>query len=77
MMESSDSTESERDEEQMSQNTNSNNATVTGLAGVTGPSVIKFKYKEFTVKGQRWHAGCRNCNKHIQDKVNVTSAFTK
>ena len=46
--------------------------TVTGPTGVTGPRVIKFGYKEFTVKGQRWHAGCRNCNKRIQDKVNVT-----
>ena len=72
-MESSDSNESERDEEQMSQNTNSNifsnsaSVTVTGLTGVTGPRVIKFGYKKFTVKGQRWHAGCRNCNKRIQD----------
>ena len=78
-MESSDSNESERDEEQMSQNTNSNSVsvTVTGPTGVTGPRVIKSGYKEFTVKGQRWHAGCRKCNKRIQDKVNVTSAFTK
>ena len=80
-MESSDSNESEGDEEQMSQNTNSNSApvTVTGPTGVTGPHVIKFGYKEFTVIGQRWNAGCtcRNCNKCIQEKVNVTSAFTK
>ena len=84
-MESSDSNESERDEEQMSQNTNNNNnnnsnsasVTVTGPTGVTGPRVLKFGYKEFTVKGQRCHARCRNCNKRIQDKVNVTSAFTK
>ena len=63
----------------MSQNTNSNSAsvTVTGPTGVTGPRVIKLGYKEFTVKDQRWHAGFRNCNKRIQDKVNVTSAFTK
>ena len=75
----------ERDEEQISQNTNSNNVivivyqyvAVTGPTGVTGSRVIKLGYKEFTVKGQRWHAGCRNCNKRIQDKVNVTSAFTK
>ena len=56
-MESSDSKESERDEEHMSQNTNSNSASVTvaGPTGVTGPRVIKFGYrpKEFTVKGQR------------------------
>src|SRR6218665_720857 len=73
------STESERDEEQKSQNTNSNSAsvTVTGPTGVTGPRVIKFGYTEFTVKGQRWHAGYRNCNKRIQDKVNVISAFIK
>ena len=78
-MESSDSNESDRDEEQMSQNTNSNNASVivAGPTGVTGPRVIKLGYKEFTMKGQRWHAGYRNCNKRIQDKVNVTSAFTK
>ena len=82
-MESSDSNESERDEDQMSQNTNSNSnsasVTVTGPTGVTEPRVIKFGYKEFrpTVKGQRWHAGCRNCNKRIQDKVDFTSAFTK
>ena len=84
-MESSDSNESERDEEQMSENTNSNSnsrpnsalVTVTRPTGVNGPRVIKFGYKEFTVKGQRWHAGCRICNKRIQDKVNVTSAFTK
>ena len=51
-MESSDSNESESNEEQMSQNTNSNSAsvTVTGPTGVTGPYVIKFGYKEFTVK---------------------------
>ena len=52
-MESSDSNESERDEEEMSQNTNSNSnsvsVTVTGPSGVTGPRVIKFGYKEFTV----------------------------
>ena len=78
-MESSDSNESDRDEEQMSQNTNSNSASVivAGPTGVTGPRVIKFGYKEFTVKGQRWRAGCRNCNKRIQDKVNLTSAFHK
>ena len=79
-MESNDSDESERDEEQMSQNTNSNSnsasVTVTGPTGVTGPRVIKFGYKEFTVKGQRWHAGCRNCSKRIQDKVNVTTVTT-
>ena len=77
----SDSNESEREDEQMSQNTNGNSnsasVTVTGPTGVTGPCVIKFGHKEFTVKGQRWYAGCRNCNKLIQDKVNVTSALTK
>ena len=41
-----------RDEEQMSQNTNSNSASVivagpTGVTGVTGTRVIKFRYKEF------------------------------
>ena len=75
-MESRDSNESERDEEQMSQNTNSNSnstpVTVTGPTGVTGLCLIKFGYKEFTVKCQQWHAACRSC-----DKVNVTSAFTK
>ena len=80
-MESSGSNESERDEEQKSQNTNSNSnnasVTVAGPTGVTRPRVIEFRYKEFTVKGQRWHAGCRNCNKRIQEKVNVKSAFTK
>ena len=80
-MESSDSNESERDEEQMSQNTNSNSnsasVTVTGPTGVTGPRTIKFGYREFTVKGQQWHVGCRNCNKRIQDKVNVATALTK
>jgi len=76
IMESSYSNESDRDEEQMSQNTNSNSASVivSGPTGVTGPHVIKFGYKEFTV---RWRVGCRNCNKRIQDKVNITSAFTK
>ena len=68
-MDSSDSNEIERDEEQMSQNSNSNSnsasVTVTGPTGVTGPRVIKLRYKEFTVKGQRWRAGCRNCNKRI------------
>ena len=78
-MKSSDSDESDRDEEQISQNTNSNGASVivSGPTGVIGPRVIKFGYKEFTVKDQQWHAGCRNCNKRIQDKVNVISAFTK
>ena len=52
-MESSDSNESDRDEEQMSQNTNSNSASVIGPAGVTGSRVIKFGYKEFPVKDQR------------------------
>ena len=64
-MESIDLNESERDENQMSQNTNSNScrSTVTvEPTGVTRPRVIKFGYKEFTVKGQRWHAGCRNWN---------------
>ena len=59
-MESSDSNESDRDEEQMSQNTNSNSASVivAGPTGVTGPRVIKFGYKEFTLKDQRSMA-CR------------------
>ena len=74
-----DSNESERDEKQMSQNTNSNSASVivAGPTGVTGPCVVKFGYKEFPVKDQRWRAGCRNCNKRILDEVKVTSAFTK
>jgi len=60
---------SDRDEEQMSQNTNTNSAVdliVAGLTGVTGSLVIKFGYKEFPVKDQRWRAWCRNCNKRIQ-----------
>ena len=42
-MESSDSNESDRDEEQISQNTNSDSASVivAGPTGVTGPHVIK------------------------------------
>ena len=53
-MESSDSNESDRDEEQMSQNTNSrpNSASVI-VAGPTGSRVIEFGYKEFPVKDQR------------------------
>ena len=39
-MESSDSNESQRDERQMSQNTNSNSASVI-VAGPTGVTVIK------------------------------------
>ena len=74
-MESSDSDESDRDEVQ-AQDSNSASVTVEPT-GVTGPRVIKFGYKEFTVKCQRWHAACRSSNKSIQDKVNVTSAFTK
>ena len=52
--------ENDRDEEQMSQNTNSNNASVVvaGPTGVTGSRAIKFGYKEFPVKDQRWMA-CR------------------
>src|SRR6218665_3610115 len=80
-MKSNDSNESDIDEEQMSQNTNSNSASVivAGLIGVTGSRVTKFGYKEFPVKDQRLMV-CRmyrNCSKRIQDKVNVTSAFTK
>ena len=50
----------ERDEEQMSQNTNSNSASVivAGPTGVTGPRVTKFGCKEFPVKDQRLMA-CR------------------
>ena len=46
-MASSDLNESDRDEEQMSQNTNSNSASVilAGPTGVTEPRVIKFAYK--------------------------------
>ena len=42
-MESNDSNESDRDEEQMSQNTNRNSASVivAGQTGVTGLRVIK------------------------------------
>jgi len=51
-MESNDSSENERDEEQMSQHTSSNSnsasVTVTGPIGVTGPRVIKFEYKDLT-----------------------------
>jgi len=75
-MESSDSNESDRDEEQVSQDSNSASVTVEPT-GVTGPRVIKLGYKEFTVICQRWHAACRSFNQRIQDKVNVTSAFTK
>ena len=59
-MESSDSNESKIDEEQMSQKTNSNSATVivAGPTGFTGARVIKFGYKEFPVKDQRSMA-CR------------------
>src|SRR6218665_3211900 len=59
-MESSDSNESDRYEEQMSQNTNSNSVSViiAGPTGVTGSRVIKFGYKEFPVKDQRSMA-CR------------------
>ena len=61
-MESSDSNESDGDEEQMSQNTNSDSASVivAGPTGVTGSRVIKFGYKEicFPVKDQRSMA-CR------------------
>ena len=51
-MESSDSNESDRYEEQMSQNTNSNSASVIVAepTGVTEPRVTKFGYKEFPVK---------------------------
>ena len=42
--------------------------------GVTGPRLkFGYKLKGFPVKDQRWHAECRNCNKRIQDIVNVTS----
>ena len=79
----SDSNESDIYEEQMSQTTNSNSASVivAGLIGVTGSRVTKFGYKEFPVKDQRLMVCMcrmyRNCSKRIQDKVNVTSAFTK
>ena len=54
-MKLSESNESDRDEEQMSQNTNSNSASVIveWLTGVTGSCVTKFGYKEFPVKDQR------------------------
>ena len=54
-MESSDSNESNRDEKHMSQNTNSNSASVivAGPTGVTGSRVIKFGYKEFPVTDKR------------------------
>ena len=42
--------------------------TATGSTGVTGPHVIKFGYREFTVKGQRWHAECRDCNSAFRTK---------
>ena len=53
-MESSDSNESDRDEGQISQNTNNNSASVivAGPTGVTGSRGIKFGYKEFPVKDQ-------------------------
>ena len=59
-MDSSDSNGSDRDEEQMSQNTNSNSASVivAGPTRVTGSRVIKFAYKEFPEKDQRSMA-CR------------------
>jgi hypothetical protein len=52
----------------------------TSSASVTTPNlprVVKFGYREFTVKGSRWNAACKKCSKRIQDKVAVTSAFTK
>ena len=56
-MESSDSNDIDRDEEQMSQNTNSrpNSALVivAGPTDVTGSRAIKLEYKEFPVKVQR------------------------
>ena len=51
-MESSDSNEGKRDEKNVAKtNSNSASVTVTGPTGVTEPRVIKFGYKEFTVKG--------------------------
>ena len=72
-MESTDSNESDRDEEQMSQNTNSNSASVivAGLTGVTGSCVIKFGYKEFPVKDQQAHSGQSERHKCFH-KVSVT-----
>ena len=66
-MESSDSNESDRDEEQMSQNTNSNNASII----VAGSRVIKFEYKEFSVKDQQVHSGQSERHKCFH-KVSVT-----
>jgi hypothetical protein len=54
---------------------NTNNLLVSGPTNV--PRIVKFAYKDFTVKGERWRAACKKCNKCIQDKINVTSAFTK
>ena len=52
-------------------------ASVAGRDGHKEPRIVKFGYKEFKVKGDKWFAVCTKCNKNIQDKVNVTSAFTK
>ena len=72
----SDSDESDRDEIQASQDSDSASVTVEPT-GVTGPRVIKFGYKEFTVKCQRWHAACRSSNKRIQDTSQRHKCFHK
>ena len=41
------------------------------------PRVVKFGYREFTAAADKWMATCRKCNKRVQDKISVTSAFTK
>ena len=68
-MESSDSNESDRDEEQMSENTNSKSASVivAGPTGVTGSRGIKLGYKEFQ--------GERSAIDGVQGVGTATSAF--
>jgi hypothetical protein len=48
-----------------------------GGLGVTVPRVVRFGYNRFQSQSGKWSACCRQCNKRLQDNVNVTTAFTR
>ena len=50
---------------------------VKAQKAVTPPYVVKYAYGQFHVNGNKWSAKCNSCQKTLNEKRGVTSAFTK
>lgn len=43
---------------------NSNNL-LESASGTNTPRIVKFGFKDFKVRNERWHAACNTCNKQL------------